>query len=383
MEFEWNDEQKELYDQAVNFAQKRLNKDLIEADRNSHFSRERWKELANLGVMGLPIPEEYGGANLDTVTVARVLEGIGYGCKDLGFFLSLGAHLWAVQAPIMFFGSEEQKQRILPKLISGEWVGAHAISEPGAGSDAMSMTTHAETDGDGYVINGRKTFVTNAPVCDFIVTFAILNNRRGFAAVTCFIFEKDTPGVSIEPHTDKMGTRTSPMADIVFDNVRVPKSCRLGNEYQGYKIFSKAMHWERALILAPFLGAMQRQIEDCVQYANERVQFGKRISNYQAISGKIVDMQVRLEAARMLTYKAAYILDHGEATMASSIAKLYTSEAAVQTFMDAVQIFGGYGFSTEFEIERHLRDAIGAKIYSGTTEMQKVLISTQLGLKIN
>lgn len=383
MEFEWNEEQKELYEQAVSFAQKKMNKELIEADKTGHFSRERWRDLANLGVMGLNIPEEYGGSGLDAVTVAHVLEGLGYGCKDLGFFLSLGAHMWAVQMPVLLFGSEAMKNAFLPKLVSGEWVGAHAISEPEAGSDAMSMTTHAETDGDSYLINGRKTFVTNAPVCDFIVTFATLNNRRGFAAVTAFALEKDTPGVSIEPHTDKMGTRTSPMSDIIFDNVRVPIANRIGNEYQGYKIFSKVMHWERALILAPFLGAMQRQIEECVKYANERVQFGKRLSNYQAITGKIVDMQVRLEAARMLIYKSAYILNHGDATMASSVAKLYTSDAAVQTFMDALQIFGGYGFSTEFEIERQLRDALGAKIYSGTSEMQKVLISTQLGLKIN
>ncbi len=383
MEFEWNEEQKELYEQAVSFAQKRMNKDLIEADKQGYFSRERWQELARLGVMGLLIPEEYGGAGMDALTCARVLEGLGYGCKDLGFFLSLGAHMFAVQMPVLLFGTEEQKQAYLPKLVSGEWVGAHAISEPEAGSDAMSMTTHAETDGDCYVINGRKTFVTNAPVCDFIITFATLNQRRGFAAVTAFVLEKDTPGVTIEPHTEKMGSRTSPMSDILFDNVRVPIANRLGNEYGGYKIFSKVMHWERALILAPFLGAMQRQIEDCVHYANQRVQFGKRLANYQAVTGKIVDMQVRLEAARMLIYKAAYILNHGDATMASSIAKLYTSEAAVQTFMDAMQVFGGYGFSTEFEIERHLRDALGAKIYSGTTEMQKVLISTQLGLKIN
>jgi len=383
MEFTWNEEQQALYEQAVSFAQKRMNRELIEADRSSCFSRERWQELARLGVLGLVVPEAYGGSGLDALTCARVLEGLGYGCRDLGFFLSLGAHMFAVQTPIMLAGSEAQKMEYLPRLISGEWVGAHAISEPESGSDAMSMTTHAESVEGGYRINGRKTFVTNAPVSDLLLTFATLNNRRGFAAVTAFLLKRDAPGVIVEAHTEKMGSRTSPMSDIVFDNVFVPVENRLGKEYGGYKIFSKVMQWERGLILAPFLGAMQRQIEACVTYANRREQFGKRLANFQAITGKIVDMQVRLEAARMLIYKAAYTLDQGDATLAASVAKLYTSEAAVQTFMEAMQIFGGYGFSTEFEIERHLRDALGSKVYSGTSEMQKVLISTQLGLKIN
>lgn len=381
MNFEWSQEQNELYHQAIEFAQKKMNKNLIEEDRHEVFSREKWQACADLGLMGMIVPEQYGGLGLDALTVARVMDGFGYGCRDTSIFLSIGAHIWAVQMPILLFGSEEMKQKYLPKLVSGEWVGAHAISEPSAGSDAMSMNTTAVKDGDFYILNGSKTFVTNAPVADLFVAFATINKKYGFAGVTCFAFERDTPGVSVESKMEKMGSRTSPMSDVVFRDARIPARNVIGAPSGGSRIFSRIMFWERALILAPFLGAMQRQIEECVKYANDRVQFGKRLSAYQAISGKIVDMQVRLESARLLLYKAAWDLEYGDATMPASIAKLVTSDAAVQTFLDAIQVFGGYGYTTDFEIERHLRDAIGTRIYSGTTEMQKMIIANTIGLK--
>ncbi len=381
MNFEWSQEQNELYQQAIEFAQKKMNKDLIEEDRHEVFSREKWQACADLGLMGMIVPEKYGGLGLDALTVARVMDGFGYGCRDTSLFLSIGAHIWAVQMPILLFGSEAIKEKYLPKLVSGEWVGAHAISEPSAGSDAMSMNTTALKDGDAYILNGSKTFVTNAPVADLFVAFATINKKYGFAGVTCFAFERDTPGVSVESKMEKMGSRTSPMSDVVFRDARIPAGNVIGAPSGGSRIFSRIMFWERALILAPFLGAMQRQIEECVRYANDRVQFGKRLSAYQAISGKIVEMQVRLESARLLLYKAAWDLEHGDATMPASIAKLVTSDAAVQTFLDAIQVFGGYGYTTDFEIERHLRDAIGTRIYSGTSEMQKMIIANTIGLK--
>lgn len=381
MNFEWSQEQEDLYHQAIEFAQKKMNHNLIEEDRNQHFSKEKWQACADLGLLGMIIPEKYGGLGLDALTVTHVLEGFGYGSKDTSIFLSIGAHIWAVEMPLLLFGNEEIKQKYLPKLISGEWVGAHAISEPAAGSDAMSMSTTAVKDGDNFILNGSKTFVTNAPIADFFITFATINKKYGFAGITCFAVEGSTPGVSVESHMEKMGSRTSPMSDVIFRDARIPASNVIGSPSSGSRVFSRIMFWERALILAPFLGAMQRQIEECVRYANERVQFGKPISAYQAISGKIVDMQVRLESARLLIYKAAWELEHGDPTMPASIAKLVTSEAAIQTFLDAIQVFGGYGYTTDFEIERHLRDAIGTKIYSGTTEMQKMIIATTLGLK--
>ena len=381
MEFNWNIEQKEMYSQAVRFAQQKLNQKLVEDDSSETFSYEKWRELGQMGMLGLHIPEKYGGLELDTLSCAYTLEGFGYGCKDNGIFLSMGAHLWAVETPVLLYGNEQQKEKYLPRLSSGTWVGAHAISEPQSGSDAMAMDTAAEKLNDGFILNGRKTFVTNAPVADFFLIFATTNKKHGFAAVNAFLVEKGTPGLSVESKTSKMGTRTSPMADVVLDNCRIPQENLLGKANMGFRIFSRIMQWERALILAPFIGAMQRQIEECIDYANNRRQFGKRLAANQSISSKVVDMHVRLEAARMLLYKAAWSFDNNDPALPSSIAKLCISESAVKTFLDAIQVFGGYGYTTDFEIERNLRDAIGAKLYSGSTEMQKMLIAAEIGLK--
>jgi alkylation response protein AidB-like acyl-CoA dehydrogenase len=381
MEFKWNAEQQEMYSQASSFAQQKLNHNTIEDDHLEQFSKEKWRLIGKMGMLALNIPEKYGGLELDALTCAYTLEGFGYGCKENGIFLSMGAHLWAVETPILLYGNEAQKEQFLPRLSSGEWVGAHAISEPESGSDAMAMDTFAELSGDHYILNGRKTFVTNAPVADFFLIFASTNKKHGFAAINAFLVEKGTPGLSIESKTSKMGTRTSPMADVILENCRLPITNLLGKKNLGFRIFSRIMQWERAMILAPFIGTMQRQLEDCINYANQRYQFGKQLAAFQSISSKIVDMKIRLDVARMLLYKAAWSFDNDNPAIPSSIAKIWISESAVQSFMDAIQIFGGYGYTTDFEIERNLRDAIGTKLYSGTTEMQKMLIANEIGLK--
>ena len=381
MDFSWNNEQQEMYRQAIQFARAKMNSNIIEDDRLGHFSREKWLAIGQMGLLGLTISEDYGGLDLDALSGAYLLEGFGYGCKDAGLFLSMGAHLWAVTLPVFMYGSDEQKRSFLPKLCSGEWVGAHAISEPQAGSDAMSMETSARLEGDMYILNGRKTFVTNAPVADFFLVFATTNRSMGFAAINAFLLERSTPGLQIESKTEKMGTRTSPMADIIFQDCHIPISQRLGKANMGFRIFSRIMQWERGFILAPFIGRMQRQLEDCIEYANRRTQFKQVLAANQAISSKIVDMHLRLESARLLLYKAAWAFDHDDPALSSSSAKLAISEGAIQTFLDAIQIFGGYGYTTDYEIERFLRDAIGAKIYSGTSEMQKMLIANELGLR--
>ena len=235
--------------------------------------------------------------------------------------------MWAVETPILLYGNKFQKREFLPKLASGEWVGAHAISEPDAGSDAMSMDTRAELNGDFYVLNGRKTFVTNAPVADFFLIFATTNKKYGFAGINAFLLEKGTPGFSVETKTEKMGTRTSPMSDITFTNCKVSKENLLGKPNMGFRIFSRIMQWERALILAPFIGSMQRQLEECIQYANQRQQFKKRLSENQAISHKIVDMHNRLEAARLFLYKAAWAFENDDPALPSSWRKRSTSPA--------------------------------------------------------
>ena len=295
VDFDWTPEQKALYDQAVEFGQKRMNHDLARNDREEIFPRDKWQACAEMGIFGLPVPEEYGGLGQNALTCARTMEGLGYGSRDLGFFLAIGAHVWAVEMPILLYGSDELKQKYLPKLASGEWVGCHAMSEPGSGSDAMSMNTRADLDGEEYVLNGRKTFATNAPEADLFVTFATVNKKMGFAAVTAFVVERNTPGVSVEKRVEKMGSHTAPMADVVFEDVRIPMGNRIGKANLGWKIFNRIMQWERGLILAPYLGAMQRQVEDCVRYANQRRQFGKPLAAYQAVTDKIVEMQFGLE----------------------------------------------------------------------------------------
>lgn len=380
MDFGWSEEEIRLYQETIEYAQKELGGDLIEEDKKETFSRERWNKCGSNGLLGLAIPKEYGGVGLKPEVCALILEGLGHGCRDSGLFLAIGAHMWAVEVPIWKFASETQRKNFLPNLCSGKSIGAHAVTEPGSGSDAMSLNTKADRNGDYYIISGRKTFITNAPVADLFIVFATINPKLGFTGVTAFLVEKDTPGLYVEAAKKKMGLKTAQMSDIVFENCKIPVENRLGKEKEGHRIFATVMKWERAFILAPLLGVMQHQIQKCTQHANNRVQFGKKISQFESVSNKIVDMQVRLEACRLLTYKAAWMLDHSEESMFSAIAKLEVSEAAVKTSIDAISIHGGYGYMAEHEVERDLRDAIGTKLYSGTSDMQKFLIASKLGL---
>lgn len=381
MNLGWSENELRSYQEVIEYAQKELNGDLIQEDKEGTFSHQRWNNCGMVGLLGLPVPKEYGGAGLEPATCVLMLEGLGYGCQDNGLFLALGAHTWAVEVPIWKFGNEEQRKAFLPRLCSGEWIGSHAVSEPGSGSDAMALSTQATRDDEYYILNGRKTFITNGPIADLFIVFATINQKLGFTGVTAFLVERGTPGLYVEAAKQKMGLRTAQMSDIVFENCKIPVENRLGREKEGQRIFATVMKWERALILAPLLGSMHRQIQECVQYANSRVQFGKRIAEFQSVANKVVDMQVRLEASRLLTYKAACMLQRNEESMFSEIAKLETSEAAMQTFMDAVSVHGGYGYMTEREIERHFRDAVGTKLYSGTSDMQRLLIASKLGLR--
>jgi alkylation response protein AidB-like acyl-CoA dehydrogenase len=380
MDFSWSDDDKDLYNSIVSFCHSAIKDDIIEADREERFPRGIWDAFGDFGLMNMILPEKYSGLGLSPLSCARLLEGAGYGCKDNGIFLAIGAHIWAVEIPLLRFGNEDQKQKWLPLLGSGKMIGAHAITEPNNGSDVMNLHTTAEKYEDCYILNGRKTFITNAPVADLFLVFATINKKLGFTGTTGFLIEKDTPGMHIESKMSKMGLRTTHMSEIVFENCRIPKENILGKEKQGHKIFSTAMMWERTMILVPFLGAIQREIENSSRYAQSRRQFNKPIASFQEVRNKIVEMQFHLESARLLLYKAAWLLENGDASMASSLAKLAISEASVFTFQNALQIFGGYGYMTESEIERYLRDSIGAKLYSGTTEIQKEIIAHCLGL---
>lgn len=381
MEFAWSAEQLALKQTIVEFAQRELNDDIIRRDREGAFNRRGWELCAQMGIQGLPLPEEYGGGGADPLTTCLVLEGLGYGCRDNGLLFSLNAHLWACEVPIWKYASPELRRRYLPKLIRGEWIGAHAMSEPQSGSDAYALQTRAERRGDHYVLNGTKTFSSNAPIADLFVVFATVDRSLGHLGVTAFAIEKDTPGLSVGPHAEKMGLRTSPMSDVILEDCCVPAENVLGGEGQGAKVFSTVMEWERTCILASTLGALQRELERCVQYAKTRRQFNRPIGKFQDVAHKIVDMHVRLEAARLLLYKAAWLLGQGQpAVTAAAVAKLFASQAAVQSCLDAIQIHGGYGYMTELELERQLRDAAGSTLYSGTSEIQRVLIAASLGL---
>jgi alkylation response protein AidB-like acyl-CoA dehydrogenase len=381
MDFAWSAEQRALRDAVLEFARRALQDDVAERDQNADFSRELWARCAEFGIQGLPFPESYGGRGCDILSTVLAFEALGYACRDNGLLFGLNAQMWSVQTPIFRFGTEDQKRKYLPRLCSGSLIGAHGMTEPDSGSDAFSLRTTAERRGDRYVVNGSKTFVSNAPVADVFVVFASVDPRKGVLGLTCLLVDRDTPGFRVSRPISKMGLRTSPMAELVFDDCEVPIENRLGKEGRGAAIFDDSMEWERSCILAPFLGTMQRQLEQCLHHAKQRRQFGKRIGDFQAVSGRLVQMKVRLETGRLLLYRAAWAKQHGlPAAGEAAIAKLYLAEAALQSSLDAVQIHGGYGFTTEYEYERHVRDAVGGRLYSGTSEIQAAIIARTLGL---
>jgi alkylation response protein AidB-like acyl-CoA dehydrogenase len=354
---------------------------MVKRDRDAEFDRGAWRRCAEFGVQGMPVPQEYGGLGLGLTELIAVMEGLGLGTRDQGLLFSLNAHLWTNSMPILTFGTDEQKRRYLPPLCDGSFVGANAASEPDAGSDIFSMRTRATRDADHYVLTGTKTFVTNAPVGDLFVAYATVNPALGPMGITAFIVERDTPGLTISRHLEKMGLRTSPMAEVIFDGCRVPAAQRLGREGRGVAVFESSMEWERGCILANCLGVMRRQLEECVAYARARKQFGKPIGKFQSVANRLVDMKVRLDTCRPLVYRIGVLKDRGaDATTEAAIAKLYVSDCYVKSSLDAVQTFGGYGYMTEQQVERDLRDAVGSTLYSGTSEIQRNIVARGLGL---
>jgi alkylation response protein AidB-like acyl-CoA dehydrogenase len=381
MDFSWSEEQLEFKKAVINFAKGELNEGLTERDSQGVLSRENWQKCAEFGVLGLPIPEEYGGAGADILTTMLVMEGLGYGCRDNGLIFAMNAQMWSVQHPILTFGTQAQKERYLPGLCSGELVGAHGMSEPQSGSDAYSLRTRAERVDGGYVLSGTKTFVTNAPIADLAVVFATLDPAKKIGGITAFLAKKGTPGFSLSGHFEKMGLRTSPMGEIILEDCFLPEENRLGPEGAGASIFNSSMEWERSCILGSQVGAMERQLEDCIRYSRERCQFGQPIGKFQSVANRIADMKMRLETARLILYKVAWLKKMGKsAVMEAALAKLYLSECFVQSSMDAIRTHGGYGYMTEFEVERDLRDAIGGVFYSGTSDIQRTIIARLLGL---
>jgi alkylation response protein AidB-like acyl-CoA dehydrogenase len=376
MDFSWTAEQRQLRQDIVNFAEAELNEGLLQRDKNSTFNHDGWSKCGKFGIQGLSIPREYGGLEKDPLSTIYALEGLGYGCKDHGLIFSLTAHLLGCAMPLLTFGNEEQKKTYLPKLCSGELIAAIAMTEQETGSNAYGLKTTAEKQGNIYRLNGKKAHITNAPIADLIIVFATVDTSKGGFGITGFLVDNDTPGLLIGSNQETMGLRTMPYGTLVLEDCEVPASNILGEEGSGLALFNYAMEWERGFILAYAVGSMQRQLETCVRYAQQRQQFGQSISKFQMISSKIVDMRIRLENARMILYKVAWLKQRERsAMMESAMAKLFISEAWVQSSQDAIQIHGAYGYLTDSGLERDLRNAIGSKLHSGTSELQRLIIA--------
>ena len=379
MDFSLTAEQRELRENVLDFARKELNTNVSENDANAMFDRDSWNKCAAFGIHGLLIPVEFGGLDYDPLTAIVALEALGYGCADSGLLFSINAHMWTCSAPILAFGTDQQKKDLLPGLCSGELIGGNAMSEPAAGSDAYDLKTTAERKGDYYALNGSKTFITNAPVADLLVVFATTDRSLGKRGITAFIVDKDAPGLEIQRNNNKMGIRTSPWGTLFFDDCKVPRDRRLGKEGAGTALFTHSMTWERGFILATAVGAMQRQFETCTAYAKGRRQFADSISKFQLVQSKLVDMKLRVETARLLLYKLGWLRSQGKTGyLESALTKLHISESWVQSSLDAVQIHGGYGYTNEYDAERELRDAIASRIYSGTSEIQRMIAGSLL-----
>jgi alkylation response protein AidB-like acyl-CoA dehydrogenase len=383
MDFSFTPDQKSLRDLITRFARETLNHDVIERDRDQVFPRELWRKCGEIGLTGLPVPEEYGGSGLDAVSCAVALEALGHACTDSGLVFSLGAHLLSCVVPLWKFGSEAQKRRWLPGLCDGTLIGVHAMTEPGSGSDAFALRTRAERDGSAFRLTGTKIFVTNGPVADLLIVFALTDPAKGYhGGVTGFLVPREAAGVQVSRSIEKSGLRTSPFGEVALDGVVVEAESVLGQVGGGSAMFVHAMDWERALLFASHVGTMERLLERSVAYARTRMQFGQAIGGFQAVAHPLADVKVQLEAARLLVYRAAWALDHTRtASMDAAIAKLFVSESLVRSALTAVQVHGGYGYTTEYEVERALRDAVGSTLYSGTSEMQRNIIARWLGLR--
>lgn len=382
MDFSLSDDQRALRDEIIRFARKELTPGVVERDEQSAFSKTLWLKCGEMGLQGLPVPQEYGGAGLDSLSTAIALEALGYGCADGGVTFAICAHLLACVVPIWKHGSEEQKERYLPALCSGAMIAVNGMTEPESGSDAFAMKTRAQPDGDGFVINGAKTFSSNGPVADLAVVYARTDPEKGYVGgVTAFLVEDGTHGFSKGQVFKKMGLRTCPIGELVFEDVRVPKSAILGSVGGGGPIFNQSMEWERACLAAAHLGTMQRLLEQAVEYSRTRKSFGRPISQYQAISHRIADMKVRLEAAKLLTYRTASLLETSKAVgFDAAMTKLFVSESLVESALDTVRVLGGYGVMAEYGVERALRDSVAGTLYSGTNDIQRNIIARWLGL---
>ncbi len=374
MDFAFTEQQRMIREAAADFAAREVAPVAAALDREERYPAEIVRKLGEQGFMGMNVAPEYGGAGLDAVSYALAMEEISKACASTGVIMSVNNSL--VCWPLETYGNEDQKRRFLPPLARGEQLGAFCLSEPNAGTDAANQQTRAARDGDGWVLNGTKNFITNGAHADLLIVFAQTDPALKHKGIAAFIVETDSPGFAVIAKEKKMGIRASDTAQLAFDGVRVPADQLLGKVGEGFKIAMTTLDGGRIGIAGQALGIAAAAYEAAAAYAKQREQFGQAIAGFQAIQWKIADMATRLEAARLLNYRAAWLKDRGERhTEAAAMAKLYASEAAGFIANEAVQIFGGNGYSKEFPVERHFRDAKITEIYEGTSEAQRMVIA--------
>jgi butyryl-CoA dehydrogenase len=381
MDFSITREQEELYESARKFGEKEVFPSVLERDKSGRWDHAVWKKMGAQGLLGAPIPVEYGGTGLTALDTCLLKEAFAHGARDGGVALAWGASSILCAVPIWKLGTEAQKQKYLPKMCAGDWLGGFCLSEPGSGSDAAAMKTRAVKKGDRFILNGTKMWITNGPLGNHFIVTAVTDPDAKAFGISTFIVDKDCKGFRVGQHIDKMGVRTSQTSELVFEDCEVPEENLLGELGTGFVGTVKLIFgWERSCLLAPSLGGMRSHVEHCAAYAQERKQFGKPIAKFQAVRHMLADMRIRYEISRNLLHRVAWHLDVGQEPplVDAAIAKTYVSEASQKVARDAVQILGGNGFTVEYHAERGVRDSMLGTIGGGTSEIQRSIIARAL-----
>ncbi len=373
--------QRERVEATLRFARTRLAPGARRRDQEGVFDRELWDQAARFGLAGLPIPEAWGGGGLDALDTMLIIEALGRAADDGGLIFSLCAHMFASAVPMWRAGDARMHERYLRAVASGRLICANGTTEAEAGSDVHAMRATARRDGDAYVLDGTKCFITNAPVADLFLVYAKTNPQAGFLGISAFVVPRDTPGLQVVAEHGKSGLRSAPWGTIYLESCRVPAGSRLGPEGAGAALFRESMIWERCCLFAYYVGAMATQLDRCIEHVRTRKQFGRALGNNQAVAHRIVDMRLRLETSRLLLYRAGDLHRRG-LPCADEIAmcKLWISESAVQSGLDAIQLFGAYGVVADGGVDALLRDALPARVFSGTSEVQRVLLARAMGV---
>ncbi len=378
MDFSLSDSQIKLQERMREFAAT----ELIGAEKLTEFDLGLWRKCARAGIQSMPLPPPWSDtAAEDILTSIIAMEGLGHGCADNGLLFALNAHIWTVQAPVLQHGTHFQHERFLKEMGDGNLIAAQAMTEPEAGSDVFSLTTRAIHRGQDYCLTGRKCMISLAPVADVFLVFATTNPDAGRWGVSAFLVPRDTPGITVEQTTQKMGLDTVPMASIELQDCVVHESYRLGPEGAGAGIATSALEFERCCIMASQVGRMQRQLELAVEHARTRRQYGQAIGKFQSVSNRIADMKVRLETSRLMLYQTGWMKQQGQSVaLQGAMVKLHLSEMFLASGIDSMRVHGGYGYLSDTGIEKDVRDAFGGVLYGGTSDIQRNIIAGMLGL---